>query len=342
MRTLATCLAVNLLCQVLTPLSSAQDVQARAEAMLKRARELSDIRTSNAPGFRLTATFTFAGKDLIQEEGTFTEVWVSSSRSRRETVVKNLHRVEVVGPTRRWLLEGGDDFPERAVRVATEMRFLPASDAKFDFASIQDHPEKDPPYQCAVTKHGSHQEVSGFCFDKKSGILIENAFPELRPSKLADPLRPVEHTCSYGSFQRFGNFWFPHQMECWEDGHKEISLQVTELSAESSPDPSLFIPPADAVELANCRGALVPPKAVSTPEPRLPSVTDTPSRVFLSLIVDTKGHPQNIKVVDNGGEKSRNSAAIETARAWRFKPATCDGEPVPFPLKLELDFRFFH
>ena len=87
---------------------------------------------------------------------------------------------------------------------------------------------------------------------------------------------------------------------------------------------------------------LIPPTAISSPEPRLPSVTSTPSRIFLSLIVDTKGHPQNVKVVDNSGEKSRNRAAIETARAWRFKPATCDGEPVPSLLKLELDFRFVH
>jgi len=310
--------------------------------MLKRARELSDIRASNAPGFRLTATFAFVGKDLEQEEGTYNEVWVSNSRSRREIVVKDLHRVEVVGPTRRWLLEGGDDFPDRAARVVTEIQFLPASDVKVDFASIQDHPEKDPPYECAITKHGSHQEASGFCFDKRTGILIESAFPELRPSKLADPLRPVEHTCSYGSFKRFGNFWFPREMECSEDGHQEISLHVTELALESSPDLALFVPPAGAVELANCRGTLVPPKAVSTPEPRLPSVTSNPSRVFLSLIVDTKGHPQNVKVIDSGGEKGRNGTAIETAQAWRFKPATCDGEPVPSRLRLELDFRFVH
>ena len=342
MRTFATYLTLHSLCLGLTLLSQAQNVQTRAEVMLKRARELSDIRASNAPGFRLTATFTFSGKDLAQEEGVFTEVWVSSSRSRRETVVKNLHRVEVVGTTRRWLLEGSDDFPDRAARVATEIQLFPASGAKFDFASINDHPEKDPPYECAVTKHGSHQEAAGFCFDKKTGILIESAFPELRPSKLADPLRPVEHTCSYSSFKRFGDFWFPREMECWEDGHKEISLQVTELSAESSPDPSLFVPPAGAVELANCRGTLVDPKAVSTPEPLLPSVTSTPSRVFLWLIVDTKGHPQNVKVINGAEEKGRNDAAIGTARSWRFKPATCDGEPVPFPLRIEMAFRFVH
>ena len=119
MRTFATYLTLHSLCLGLTLLSQAQNVQTRAEVMLKRARELSDIRASNAPGFRLTATFTFSGKDLAQEEGVFTEVWVSSSRSRRETVVKNLHRVEVVGTTRRWLLEGSDDFPDRAARVAT-------------------------------------------------------------------------------------------------------------------------------------------------------------------------------------------------------------------------------
>ncbi|HXJ90854.1 MAG TPA: energy transducer TonB [Candidatus Binatia bacterium] len=335
-------LAIYSLCLFLSLVSRAQDVQARGEALLKRAREVSDIRGAKAPGFRLTATFTFVDKNLAQEAGTFTEVWVSDSRWRRETVVKDLHRVEVAGPTRRWLLEGGDDYPDRAARVATEMQFLPDGNEIFNFESIKDHPEKDPPYECAITKRGPHQEASGFCFDKKTGILIESAFPELRASKIGEPLRPVEHTCSYNSFRRFGNLWFPREMECLEDGHKEITLHVAELSAESSPDPGLFLPPPGALELANCRGMLVPPKAISGPEARLPSVTSTPSRVLLWLIVDTKGHPQNVKVINDGGQKDRNRMAVETARAWRFNPARCDGEPVPFPAKLELDFHFVH
>jgi len=221
----------------------AQDVQTRTEAMLKRAHELSDIRSPNAPPFRLTATFTITDKNLNKVEGSFTEVWVSDTRWRSETGVNNLRRIEVIGAGRRWLRSGGETFPERAARVGIKLLFLPPAAAKFQFASIDDHSDKDPPYECAVSKRGSHQEVTAFCFDKKSGILIETALPELRPTKLEESLRPVEHTCSYGDFKRFGDFWFPREVECEEDGHAEVSIKVTSLVEEPSPDPALFTPP---------------------------------------------------------------------------------------------------
>ena len=321
-------------CQI----SLGQEVQARAEAMLEHADELSDIRSPNAPPFRLAASFAITDKDLNRVEGSFTEVWVSDTRWRSETVVNNLHRIEVVGATRRWLRNGGETFPERAARVGMELQFLPRAAAKFQFASIDDHSDKDPPYECAVSKRGEHLEVSAFCVDKKSGILIETAVPELRPTKLEESLRPVEHTCSYADFKRFGDFWFPREVECEEDGHKEISIHVTNLTAELSPDPALFTPPESAVELANCHGSLVPPTAITTPQPKSPKLYSDQGRVFVELVVDTKGRPQNVRVVDSGGNKKNDELAVETVQTWHFKPAICDGEAVPSSTMVILEF----
>jgi hypothetical protein len=55
--------------------SIAEDVQKAADAMLGRARQLSDIRSPNSPGFRLDVTFSFVGRDLETSQGTYTEVW---------------------------------------------------------------------------------------------------------------------------------------------------------------------------------------------------------------------------------------------------------------------------
>ena len=50
--------------------SSGQDIQTRADALLSKARQLSDIRSPDAPPFRLKATFSFTGKDLGTVQGT--------------------------------------------------------------------------------------------------------------------------------------------------------------------------------------------------------------------------------------------------------------------------------
>ena len=93
-------------------LAHKSEIQLRAEALMQKARKLSDIRAKNAPAFRLKATFSFVGKNLENEQGTYTEIWVSDSRWRREIVLGDLHRLEIL-PS----LEGGHpDWRDADVR----------------------------------------------------------------------------------------------------------------------------------------------------------------------------------------------------------------------------------
>jgi hypothetical protein len=79
---------ISLLC--LKGLLPCQDIQARAESMIAKARQLSDIRAKSAPAFRLSVEFSFANKGLATVEGTYTETWVSESQWSRETAVGEL------------------------------------------------------------------------------------------------------------------------------------------------------------------------------------------------------------------------------------------------------------
>jgi len=316
--------------------SAAQDTQARAQAMLQRARELSDIRSVNASAFRLKATFSFVGKDLETAQGTYTEVWVSNSRWRRETTVNSWRRVEVGSPNRRWLLDSTVDFPDRAARVAGLLMFLPPSAATFAFESISERSNQETVAECTVTKHGSSGEVSAFCFDQKSGLLLQRVFPQMRPSRVVAGFRAIEHSCSYGTFQKLGNYWFPHEILCSEDKHREISVEVTDLSLEPTPDSALFTPPPGAIELADCPVPLKAPKALSYAQ-----LAESGSRdqgtVNISLVVDIKGQPQNLRVIRSAG-KILDADALNAVRRWHFQPATCNGEPAPAEITVEIGF----
>jgi TonB family protein len=319
----AVCLACLQLCCL------AQDVQARAEAMMNRARHLSDIRSKNALAFRLKATFSFTGKDLESAQGTYTEIWISGEQWRRETVVNDFHRVEVGTRNRIWKLDNSSDVPETAARLPGLFNIFPSASAALEFDSITPTSGQKVEEECLTTKPGSHQERSAFCFEEKSGALLEVAVPDIRP------MNSNTYSCLYGTFRRFGDYSFPREIACFKDKHRMVEAKIEEISAEPSPDAALFQPPAGAIELGNCPTRPTAPKATRQESPSI-SWGDSKS-VMLALVVGTKGKPQNVTVLESGG-KHVDDAARDAVSQWRFIPATCNGEPIPAEINIRFDF----
>jgi len=316
-----------------------EDVQQRADGLIQHARELSDIRSPNAPAFRLRATFSFTGEDLETIQGTFTETWVSNAQWRRETKAMDLHRLEVGGTNRRWLAEDSKELPMPAAGVPAIMDIFPSRFGKLGFESIRDRNPQDTGTECAITKpFGADEERSAFCFDKRSGVLVERISPEPIGIRVAD------YACQYGAFSRFGKYLFPRQIDCFLDGHRKLQANITELMLEPSPDAALFVPPAGSIELGNCSGKAESPQPVSTPEPSFPrgyrdrSYRGRSTRVMLSLIVDKNGKTQGVKVLRSGG-KAFDEEAVNNVHSWRFKAATCDGETVATQMSIEIKFQ---
>lgn len=140
----------------------------------------------------------------------------------------------------------------------------------------------------------------------------------------------------YGGFQKFGEHWFPREMACFEDRHKKMDAKVIEISAEPAPDPALFVPPPGAVELGNCLGHFVAPQPVSTLQPLFHAGADGENvSVLVSAVIDIKGKPQSVKAI-RSAQKNFDQSAINSVRGWRFRPATCDGAPIPAQIYVEV------
>ena len=60
--------------------------------------------------------------------------------------------------------------------------------------------------------------------------------------------------------------------------------------------------------------------------------------VLLSMVVDEKGHPSNIRVVRSLG-LGLDQKAIEAVERWLFKPGVKDGKPVAVQANIEINFR---
>jgi len=84
-----------------------------------------------------------------------------------------------------------------------------------------------------------------------------------------------------------------------------------------------------------------PPKVLYKVEPQYTEDAKTAKvsgSVLLSLLVDENGNAQEIQVARSLDE-GLDQKAIEAVRQWRFSPATENGKPVPFAVKIEVNFR---
>ncbi len=303
-------------------------VQERAEVLLNRARRLSDIRANDAPAFHLRATFSFTGDNLDPVEGTYTETWVSDTQWRRETVIGNLRQIDVAGPGKHWLLYP-EGFPEQAGALPGLMAYLPSASLKPEFAFIRERTGTDVTAECAYSRPVIQTLQFVFCFEKRTGALLERAYPEKRPRNV------VLASCDYGTFRKFGDYAFPREVICYEDRHKKIAASVVELSLEPPMDPALFDPPAGSIELGLCSGKSERP-SLSINEFMLPGVD--PERIAwlrIWFVVDAKGKAQDVRVL-RSADKESNAKTLTTVRSWHFKPGTCDGKPMPMPMTLEI------
>lgn len=72
---------------------------------------------------------------------------------------------------------------------------------------------------------------------------------------------------------------------------------------------------------------------------------------LVSILVDTEGNPQDVRVVKSiastAAPSLRDTAAgldekaVEAAKQYKFKPATFQGKPVPVEVKVEIGFRIY-
>jgi periplasmic protein TonB len=90
-------------------------------------------------------------------------------------------------------------------------------------------------------------------------------------------------------------------------------------------------------------GGISAPQPVSTPDPDYTEEARRAKRqgtCTLWLIVDSAGHPRDIRVVHGLGF-GLDAKAMEAVQQWRFDPALKDGKPVSVQISIEVEFKLF-
>jgi TonB family protein len=140
-----------------------------------------------------------------------------------------------------------------------------------------------------------------------------------------------EMSCFFSDYQKFGDRVFARSYECAESGHPRLEARIVELVAEPKTDPELFTPPNGAKESTGCPDPIRPARVVHMVDPVAPAGS---GMVVVAVSIGIDGAPHGLSVVSSPDPKLEK-AALEAVRQWRFRPATCDGEPVE--MKSEVD-----
>src|SRR5262245_20393241 len=76
-----------------------------------------------------------------------------------------------------------------------------------------------------------------------------------------------------------------------------------------------------------------PPPALTTPDPLL-GATESGTKVTVSFIVSTDGTVVSPFILESSGSYEDQSV-LQAVRAWRYRPATCNGVPMEAEGRIE-------
>lgn len=301
-----------------------------AAALIERAKQLSDIRAGGAPAFRLKISFKTIEGDGSASEGEYTEVWVSKTKWRREAALGDFRRIQIASEGKHWVLSSGAVTPRHAGDVyrLSDSRNLRPGDWKP--RKLENREVNGISARCLETAPSS--DMLGACFDKATGTLTSE-------TTLSHVAR-AEMVCSVADYEKFGDHLFASSYACDAGGQRVIEARVLELTPDPTPDPKLFVPPYGAKESEGCLAPKESPTLLHGESPSLPRGAKRGGTVEMSLIVGIDGKPYKLRVASLPSV-ALDQAAMDSVKRWRFDPAVCDGEPIDFPVQVEVEFRSF-
>ena len=87
---------------------------------------------------------------------------------------------------------------------------------------------------------------------------------------------------------------------------------------------------------ANCEASR-PPEPLATPDPLL-DAAEPNTRVSVSFIIGTDGRVYSPLILESAGA-NQDRTILDTVRAWRYRPATCNGAATETESKVEFSSR---
>ncbi len=312
--------------------SSAGNNKALGNDLIAKAHKISDIRAEGAPAFRLEGTFRSILKEAgsREVEGSYTEVWVSATKWRREVRTSSSTLVEIGIGTKIWHADTGSDrlwgvLSPPLTRSAEPM--IAGEAAGID--RISDRQVDSLKMTCVESKSYGWKAMD--CLDPGTGVLL------IHEVSGGPNWNPFHYSCIYRHYEQFGDELFPRSVRCRNGPGDTVELTILKLGKESTPDEALFAKPPGAVETRSCQVGVSAPSLIYTPDTERPGQHSQITTVVVWTAVDENGNTRDTKIARTGGDYF-DRLALNAIRQWKFKPAICGGAPVAVAMEIEMRF----
>lgn len=293
--------------------STGDDKLDQAKAILKRADDISDLRTPDVAPYELQANVKVdgPGRSVV---GTYHLLWVSPTKWREELNLPGYQEVRFGGEGKMWRVR------------PPQIRYVPAT-AAFNAAhrgvyqlpehakikKIVDRTQDGIPVTCIRVVGGWEAE---FCVDRSRGVLVWE--------------QSMFDGQAYSDFEDFRGKLVPHSFGV-RSGPSVAAFNVTKIEALPRPDPKLFVPPAGAEEWEFCDHPPTPPKPLRTPPPAIRPAfgrSGKESEAVFVLVITKSGDVGDLALA-RSAYPNMDKEVIDALSKWKYRPAMCGDRPIP-------------
>lgn len=305
-----------------------------AEALLARARELSDLKAKGSPPFDLDASFTLYNLAGDHTQGVYRLMWASPTEWRDEVLLPGHSTVAVEHAGESWhtsvlpytpylifQLRQALTFPSR-LQVPPKEKLTKVKEGKIDGVTAE----------CVGYRY-SHPRarVETFCFDHASGYL------------LSDVSREWYTTLELSDYKTVGSKSFPQTLRVLQNGQLIVEVKVLNVTPNFVVTPALFAPPPGIHPSPSnhCTGtSIVPAQALVQPEPRYPDYAKE-HRIMGTVVmygdIGKDGVPRGLDVLHSPAQVLTD-ASLAAVRQWRYAPARCGSAPMDVTTSIGVNF----
>jgi TonB family protein len=301
--------------------------------LLKKARDVADIRAADSPPFSLRARIQAAplrrGRKAL--DGTLLLYWVSPTRWRQEITFPGYSQVRIASQGKLWTTRNVPFEPVRAYQLEQLMDVQSQWTLREGESAREERKErkqKGVRLRCIEVK-GELEPRRELCADAESLVPLTT---RIAASHLI--------SCEYGDYAPWGSREFPRLMRVYEDKDLVIEAQIEKLAPTLEPAASLLAPPASATAWDWCNNA-EPATVLSKAAPHYPQAarrSGQEAEVSVYAVIATDGSLHDLAVVRSGGPDFDASALAAISR-WRYRPGMCGINPIPTETVIEVRYR---
>ncbi|MGC2696791.1 MAG: energy transducer TonB [Candidatus Angelobacter sp.] len=144
----------------------------------------------------------------------------------------------------------------------------------------------------------------------------------------------------FSDYMQSGRVMFPQKIRI--TGHYEAPIEIRDIKISPyAVESALFEIPSKTMELESCENGEQLQAVDATLPPRTETaLTTTSARIALYAFIDKQGQVAALKMLGLI-QPSYDAEVINAVKKWRFKPATCNGQPVNTAMIIEVAGRSF-